>query len=511
MHYSDPNNFDKRMSAPLGVKDWHELFNALPGALLLVNEAGCVLLGNRAAQDIFGYAESEICGLEVEMLMPSHSQARHGFCLNTIFANPGRRGRRFIGNGKRPVLLTRDGQEKTADIELSPITLRGCLYGLVSVNITNQRHQAEQALPVSEERMMLARQAIGLAVFDCDCQQKIIHCDEWLGELLGGWAEEVLTHESFLKIVHPDDVQVYQRALKKAMDSDGSGKLRVECRVVDPNGIERWIVIVGSVYFEKGLAKRILGVARDITERKAFEKKTLAQRAEAEIFFKQQVALSTASAIAHQLNSPLTAISIYSEAVLRLLQNGNINSDKMEHAVRSCIKQAQSAGRGLHELLAFLQKGQVSIETLDCNEIVMDALQEVHDTDPGGFAMSLDLQPDLPHIRANRIQVQKILLNLIGNAIEAMRSAGIPKENISIRTQSLPEQSMVKVTVQDNGPGLDEELARYVFEPFFTTKETGVGIGLPICRELIESSGGYLWLDSESDSGARFHFTLPFA
>jgi two-component system sensor kinase FixL len=510
MHYSGPLAFDKRMSTSLGVKDWHELFNALPGALLLVNKAGCVLLANKAAQVIFGYAESEICGLEVEVLVPSsHSQARHGLCLNAFFARP---GRRFIGDGKRPVLLTRDGQEKTADIELSPITLRGCLYGLVSVNITNQRHQAEQALQVSEARMMLARQAVGLAVFDCDCQQKIIHCDEWLGELLGGGSEEILTHESFLKIVHPDDVQVYQRALKKAMDPDGSGKLRVECRVVDPNSIEqRWIVIVGSVSFEKGLAKRILGVARDITERKALEKRTLAQRAEAEIFFKQQVALSTASAIAHQLNSPLTAISIYSEAVLHLLQNGNINSDKMEHAVRSCIKQAQSAGRGLHELLAFLQKGQVSIETLDCNEIVMDAIQEAHDIDPSEFALSLDLQSDLPPIRANRIQVQKILLNLIGNALEAIRSAGIPKEKISICTKSLPEQNMVKVTVQDNGPGLDEKLVKYVFEPFFTTKETGVGIGLPICRELIELSGGHLWLDSESDSGARFHFTLPFA
>jgi two-component system, LuxR family, sensor kinase FixL len=112
------------------------------------------------------------------------------------------------------------------------------------------------------------------------------------------------------------------------------------------------------------------------------------------MFFKQQVALSTASAIAHQLNSPLTAISIYSEAVLRLLQNVNLNSDKMEYAVKSCIKQAQSAGRGLHELLVFLQKGQVSKETLDCNEIVIDALQEARDTDPGEFAMSLDLQPD---------------------------------------------------------------------------------------------------------------------
>jgi two-component system, LuxR family, sensor kinase FixL len=92
-----------------------------------------------------------------------------------------------------------------------------------------------------------------------------------------------------------------------------------------------------------------------------------------------------------------------------------------------------------------------------------------------------------------------------------MRSAGISEEKISICTKSLPEQSMVMVTVQDNGPGLDEELAKYVFEPFFTTKEMGVGIGLPICRELIESSGGCLWLDSESDAGARFHFTLPVA
>lgn len=510
MHDTDLDT-DSTLADPLSGMDLYELFDALPDALLLVNDRGRVLLANSAAQHIFGYGENELCKLEVEMLIPSRFREHHRSYLNAFFIHPQKRA---MGDGRGLVLLRQDGQELMVDIGLSPITLQGSSCVLVSLHPANRRHQAEQALRTSEERLLLAKEAAGLGIFDYDCHRGVIHCDKRLCELWGSEAGEVMTHEAFLAAIHSNDRLPYQVALEKAMNPEGDGRLHMEFRVINAiDNIERWIVILGRVHFESGVAKRLVGIVRDIAERKMLEKNLLAQRAEAETFFGQQVAVRTASAIAHQLNSPLTAISIYSEVALRAVQSGSIDSDKVKHALESCVTQAQFAGRSLHELLAFLQKGETKTEALNINEVVMAALAYARDEGSGEFTLSLDLQPDLPTVRANRMQIQKVILNLMKNAAEAIQVANVnvSAATIAIRTENLVEKSVVMVTVQDNGPGFDQETVKHIFEPFFTTKPTGIGIGLPICRALVEANGGYLWVDTDYHQGARFHFTLPFA
>ncbi len=121
------------------------------------------------------------------------------------------------------------------------------------------------------------------------------------------------------------------------------------------------------------------------------------------------------------------------------------------------------------------------------------------------------MQQDLPAVEGNRTQILKVLVNLIRNAVEAMRVKDVPISTISISVQTLAETNMALVIVQDNGPGLNKDMAKRIFEPFFTTKSSGIGMGLAISRALIEANGGQLWLDPDSKTGAKFNFTLPFA
>lgn len=225
----------------------------------------------------------------------------------------------------------------------------------------------------------------------------------------------------------------------------------------------------------------------------------------------QQVAAQTAVAIAHELNQPLVAVAAYSEAALRILQGGTKSPERLARALVGAEEQAQRAGRTLHELLDFLHKGETPPEPVELGDVARDALAIVAESGSDKFHTAIEIEPGLPAVLANRLHVQKVLVNLVRNGVDAMRGAGVAEATITIKARAIPEGDMAQVTVQDSGPGLDPETARRVFDSFFTTKPEGVGLGLAISRALIEAHGGKLWADSKSGHGAAFHFVLSFA
>ncbi len=481
------------------------LFDAAVEAKLLVDAAGRIVLANPAAQLLFGYSEDEICELTVEMLMPARYREQHRHCRAFFLNNP---EKRTMGDGKALAALHRDGTEIMLDISLSPIKTQGRLYVLITFIITDQRLKVEEALRVSEERLRLAKQAAGLGIFDCDCINKVIYWDEQMPELWGDNSNLPISYDDFMAVIHPNDRAERQAAYNYAINPANNGVFNTEFRVIHPiSGVEHWVVTIGRVHFEDGHAKRLIGVARDVTEKKSLQKKLQEQRDETESLFKQQVAARTASAIAHELNQPLTAISAYSEVVLHALSSQEMDFDKVKRALEGCVEQAQRAGRSLHELLAFLQKGEIKTEPLNLNDIINEALSIAHEDGYGECHQMLNLQQDLPTVQANRTQILKVLVNLFRNAVEAMRISDVPVSTISISVQSLAERNMALVIVQDSGPGLNKVMAKRIFEPFFSTKPNGIGMGLAISRALIETNGGQLWVEPDASSGAKFHFT----
>lgn len=489
--------------------NFRAIFDAAVEAKLLVVASGRIVLANSSAQLLFGYSEDEICKLTVEMLMPTQHREQHKHYRALFLKKPSKRA---MGDGKALAALHRDGTEMLLDISLSSVETEEQLFVIVTFVATDQLLRVEEALQASEERLRMAKQAAGLGIFDCDCVNKVIYWDKSMRRLWGDEVHETLTYNDFLSVIHPEDRAARKAAYNRAIDPSGNGEYSAEFRVINPtNGVEHWIATSGRVHFEAGHARRLVGVAQDVTEQKMLQKKLQEQRAETECLFKQQVATRTASAIAHELNQPLTAISAYSEVILHALSNKEMDADKLTRALEGCVEQAQRAGRSLHELLAFLQKGEIKSEQLGLNNLIKEALSMVHNDGFGGFQQVLNLQPDLPAVQGNRTQVLKVLVNLFRNAVEAMRIASVSVSTISISVQTLAETNMALVIVQDNGPGLDNDMAKRIFEPFFTTKPAGIGMGLAISRALIEANGGQLWLDPDSKAGAKFHFTLPFA
>jgi PAS domain S-box-containing protein len=485
------------------------LFDATADAMLLVDGTGHVVQANAVALQLLNYTAEQISGLKIEALMPKSYHDQHHHHRDAFLKNPEKHS---MGKGRELVALRRDGKVLAVDIGLSPIKTGDTYYILATFHIADKRRQVEEALRISEERLRLAKEAAGLGVFDFDYQHNIIHWDKRMRDIWGEESEKSVSYKKFVAAIHPDDRAARQAVIDRAIDPASNGEYCVEYRVINAkDGVERWVTTVGRIHFAEGHATRLLGVARDITDQKLLEKTLQEQRAEMEALFKQQVASQTVSAIAHELNQPLAAISAYSEVAIHALNDGTFNAENLKRALEGTVAQAQRAGKSLHELLAFLQKGALITERFELNHVVKEALNIAKGDGYGGFNPLLQLESGMPDVIGNEIQVRKILVNLLRNAVEAMRGAGVPSSAISITVRTNQEINMAHVTVQDSGPGLDAQTAKHIFEPFFTTKPTGIGMGLAISRALTEANSGQLWLEQNKKPGATFHFTLPFA
>jgi two-component system, LuxR family, sensor kinase FixL len=502
------------LANPLKDLSFQTLFDAAADAMLLVNDSGHVVEANVAALELLEYTEEAMLGLAVEALIPNRFRNHHHQYRDNFFKNP---EKRTMGNGRDLFALSRSGKELAVDIGLSPIKTQNQVYILITFYLADKRREAEQALRLNLERLQLAKQVAGLGVFDLDIGQNIVHFDESLHQIWGAGPDELIDYETLTNTTHSEDRAARQAALEAASDPAGNGVYETEYRVINATDNSlHWIAAVGQMHFKDGKAARLIGVIRDVTTRKMLEKKLQEQRGEAEDAFQQQVAIRTASAIAHELNQPLAAISAYSEVALHALDNAAANPEKLKRALEGCVAQAQRAGTSLHELMAFLQEGELITERFDLNDCVKEALAATKGDGYNEFQPILHLQKNMPAVLANRIQVQKVLVNLLVNAVDAMRGAGLINSEITVTVRTHKDLNMAHATVKDSGPGINQDMLKRIFEPFFTTKPTGIGMGLAISRALIEANGGQLWLEPSHTSqsakpGATFHFTLPFS
>ncbi|MFC5300352.1 PAS domain S-box protein [Azospira restricta] len=478
-----------------------------PASIVITDLDGRIEYVNPAFCAASGYGADEVRGQNPRILMSGRTpRATYAALWETLLA-----GRIWSGEF---VNRRRDGSDYHESATIAPLRREdGTVthYVAVKADITELK-RAMTELRISEDRLRLAKTAAGLGIFDRDVVNDLLAWDERTREIWGVGADEPVSFGTFLAGVHPDDRAATLAAIDRALNASGSGQYSVEYRVINAaDGSVRHVAANGQAFFEGGRAVRFVGTVTDISLRKRLERELQERRSEMELLINQQVAAQTAAAIAHELNQPLVSISAYSEAALRMLRGGNRHPEKLTRALEGAIDQAQRAGRTVHELLDFLHKGEATPDAVNLNELVQDALAIAEESGYGGFRAVLDLQPGLPAVVANRLQLQKVLVNLLHNGVEAMRGAGVPTAAITIRVRTLAGQSMAHVTVQDSGPGLDTEMAHRIFEPFFTTKQHGIGLGLAISRALIEAHGGQLWADPDAGPGATFHFTLPFA
>jgi len=495
------------------------LFDEAADAMLLVDANSTIIYANLSALTMFEYTADQLIGSKIESLIPQRFHHHHHHYKKAFYQQPEKRA---MGKGQILFALTQSGQEIAVDIGLSPFNLNDAHYILVTFYYAEKRHRMEKALRASEERLRLAKQSANLATFDIDPKTQTLYFDEHDNQIAfilicNSHAEQPLHFESWFKQIHDDDLLIVHDALRQANLAINGGEFKVEYRIKPSvntslsNGSAQWVSMIGRMHFNDGEATRLIGVMQDITEHKQFEASIQSHHAEVELIYKQQIASHTASAIAHELNQPLAAISAYSDVALHALNNETFDSDQLKRALEGCIKQSQRAGASLHELLAFLQQGDLQTEDFDLNQIVDEAIHIAKSDGFKGFQPIKHLTLEMPLVVANRNQVLKVLVNLLRNAVEAMQGIHLNEALIKIIVTTNQTMNMAHLTVQDSGPGINETVMARMFEPFFTTKPTGIGMGLVISRALIEANGGQLWVEPYALKGATFHFTLPFA
>ena len=218
-----------------------------------------------------------------------------------------------------------------------------------------------------------------------------------------------------------------------------------------------------------------------------------------------------ASSLAHELNQPLTAISTYCQAGLRIIDASEGKPEKLTHALEQASMQAQRAGEIIRRMRRFTSKGVVRRNPIDINRVIKNAVSFVDaDLNRKEIELILDLADNLPAATADEIQIEQVILNLLYNAIEAMFSGSNNTRALSV-SSLLTAEDTIQVTVNDTGPGLDAATIDSIFDTFYTTRKDGMGLGLAISRSIIEAHGGQLWADSTPGTGATFYFTLSVA
>jgi C4-dicarboxylate-specific signal transduction histidine kinase len=216
------------------------------------------------------------------------------------------------------------------------------------------------------------------------------------------------------------------------------------------------------------------------------------------------------SALAHELNQPLTAIMNYIKAAKRTLAGiEGFPTARTNELIDSAAQETLRAGAIIRNLRDLIEKRESKRSFENLNKVVEEsiALGFVGAAD-NNVKVHLELDPELPHVLIDKIQVQQVLVNLIRNSIEAMLSGN--RRELAVAT-ARADSNFVQVTVTDTGPGLSPEVLSRLFQPFVTTKENGMGIGLTICQSIVEAHGGRIWPIEDRIAGAGFSFRLPLA
>ena len=265
---------------------------------------------------------------------------------------------------------------------------------------------------------------------------------------------------------------------------------------------------LSPIHTSKGLL--VLASIVDITERKLAELEAARQRHDLAHLARVTALGELSSSLAHELTHPLTAILSNAQAAQRFLADDDVDLDEVREILNDIVTQDQRAGEVIHGLRLMLKKGELQehCDDVDLNEVIRDVVNLMRsDLINRNVTVDTDLAQNLPAITGDRVQLQQVLLNLALNGCEAMADYNSSERRLLIASQW--ENGAVRISVADCGSGIPEKNMEQVFERFFTTKKEGMGLGLSVCRTIIDAHRGKIWATNNAGCGATFHFSLP--
>jgi PAS domain S-box-containing protein len=480
---------------------WKEVFEHNPVMYFMVDAAGTVLSVNTFGAAQLGYAVSELLGQSVLKVFPAEEQhaarSNVAICLENIGQTHSWEICKVRKDGSS--LWVRENAKAVRRLDNQLIVLIAC------EDIT-ERKLAEDALRQSE---MYSAEA-----------QRLSHTGSYglraaRGEIV--WSEETFRIFEFerapsvrldavMQRVHPDDRVRVQQTINRA-SRDGKDFAH-GYRLLMPDGAVKHVHATAHAVTDASGGVEFVGAVTDVTARKQAEVELHEAQTNLAHVTRVTALGEMAASIAHEVNQPLAAVVTNAAACLRWLDREPANLKEARGTLQSIINDGNRAGEVIQRVCALVNK-TTDRKALHINEVVNEVMSLVqHELFSHRVALRLELAPALPPVLADRIQLQQVILNLVINAIEAMQPVKDRPRELVIRTRQ-DETSQVLVTVSDCGVGVAAENADRLFDAFFTTKSSGMGMGLSICRSIVDAHGGRLSASGNVGPGATFQFTLP--
>lgn len=490
------------------------LLDAAIDGVVIIDHKGRIRLVSHAAEQMFGYSENDLLGHNVSELMPEPERSRHDHYIQRYIA---KRESHIIGKAREVSAQRRDGSVFAAELAV------GCIRNIepprfiAFIRDISERKRQDEALHRNEAALHTAQELANIGNY-------VIHyaagaADYASPQLLRmfGWDNgeidpPAITHLSvrMVSVVHPAD---RAQVLQAFANLDASGTpIDIEYRTLTSHSGLRYIHHLAQLVFDDQQRPiQHVGTVHDITERRLADYEV--QQMHSRITHSGRVSIlgEMATGIAHEVNQPLTAIATYAKACLRLLGNNECTPEELTHALEQIAQQALRAGEVIRRMRSFVKYHDAKLELTESNRLLEELLQLAQtDAHYHGVRLLLESAPEAPRVRADPVQLQQVLLNLVRNAIDAMQDVPEPQREIVLRAR-LDEHGDVEFMVADRGSGVSAEIADELFNPFYTTKESGTGLGLSISLSIVRAHGGKLWHADNPGGGARFFFALPRA
>jgi two-component system sensor kinase FixL len=472
-------------------------------ASFLIDLGGRIKSWNKGAALLTGWAAGAAVGQHFEMLYPLDQREIGSPCLDLARARDQGRLREDAWRTRR------DGSEFFADVTL--VALRdesGSLraYGQTLFDITD-RKAAETALARSELHLRSILATVPDAMIVIDDQATILSFSA-AAERLFGWSETDVVGRNVAILMPSPDRERHDDYLHHYLKT-GERRIIGIGRIV--SGLRRdgtvfpMELAVGEAASE---GHRIFtGFIHDLTEQQRAELRLRELQSELVHVSRLSAMGTMASTLAHELNQPLAAITYFMEGARDLLASPTDDvRELLREALHESAQEALRAGDIVRRLREFVARGEVEKRVEDLHHLIDEASRlALIGARERGIRTFFELDPAIRQVLVDRVQIQQVLVNLLRNAVEAL--AGCIICDLTIRTQRVGD-GLIQVTVMDTGTGIAEDILPRLFEAFATTKDHGMGLGLSICRTIVEAHGGRIWVEPRDGGGTVFHFTL---
>jgi PAS domain S-box-containing protein len=482
---------------------WKEVFEHNPVMYFMVDATGTVLSVNTFGAAQLGYSVSELLGQSVLRVFFEEDRdlARKSMavCLENIGQTHSWEIRKIRKDGS--ALWVRENAKSVRRLDKQLIVLIAC------EDIT-ERKQAENALRQSETYLAEAQRLSHTGSFGWRVVSGEIIWSEETFRIFGYDKAPSVTLDTVFQRIHPDDraraKQTIDRASSDGKDFDHGYRLLMPDRSI------KYVHATAHAVKDASGGIEFVGAVTDITARKRAEEELHEAQANLAHVTRVTALGELAASIAHEVSQPLAAVVTNAAACLRWLDRETPNLDEARGTVRSIIKDGTRAGEVIQRVRGLVNKTAGQKAPLHLNEVVNEVITLVqHELLSHRVLLRLELAPAPPLVLADRIQLQQVILNLVVNGIEAMQAVTDRPRELVIQTHQ-DETHQILLTVKDRGIGIAADNADRLFNAFFTTKSSGMGMGLSICRSIVDAHGGRLSASGNVGPGATFQFTLPW-